>query len=88
MKVSGHGDQHLICPSSEEVGLLVDLCHAGASSDHLNRSAARKQRLNSNLPRRKGLLQAQAWDFVNRMKSRNCSGRPIVSENPRIPKSW
>ena len=47
MKVSGHGDQQLICPSSEEVGLLVDLCHAGASSDHLTRSAARKQRLNS-----------------------------------------
>ena len=45
MKVSRHGDQHLICLSSEEVGLLVDLCHAGAFSDHLPRSAARQQRL-------------------------------------------
>ena len=47
MKVSHHGDQHLICLSSEEVGLLVDLCHAGAFSDHLPRSAARQQRLHN-----------------------------------------
>ena len=87
MKVSGHGDQQLICPSSEEVGLLVDLCHAGASSslDPVCRPEAASQ---FNLRRCKGLLQAQGWDFADRMKSRNCSGRPIVSENPRIPKSW
>lgn len=30
MKVTHHGDQHLLCVSSEEVGYLVDLCHAGA----------------------------------------------------------
>jgi hypothetical protein len=45
MKVSRHGDQHLLCLSSEEVGLLVDLCHAGAFSDHLSSSAPRRQRL-------------------------------------------
>ena len=43
MKVSRHGDQHLLCLSSEEVSLLVDLCHAGAFSDHLSTSAPRRQ---------------------------------------------
>jgi hypothetical protein len=43
MKVSRHGDQHLLCLSSEEVSLLVDLCHAGAFSDHLSPSAPRRQ---------------------------------------------
>jgi hypothetical protein len=45
MKVSHHGDEHLICLSSEEVDLLVDLCHAGAFSDHLSPSVARRERL-------------------------------------------
>jgi len=35
MKVTHHGDEHLLCLTSEEVGLLVDLVHAGAFSDHL-----------------------------------------------------
>ena len=35
MKVSHLGDQHVLCLSSEEVALLVDLCHAGLFSDLL-----------------------------------------------------
>jgi len=35
MKVTHHHDEHLLCLSSEEVALLVDLCHAGAFSDEL-----------------------------------------------------
>lgn len=35
MKVTHHHDEHLICLTSEEVALLVDLCHAGAFSDEL-----------------------------------------------------
>ena len=35
MKVTHHDDEHLISLSSEEVALLVDLCHAGAFSDEL-----------------------------------------------------
>lgn len=35
MKVTHHGDEHLICLSSEEVALLVDMCHAAVFSDHL-----------------------------------------------------
>lgn len=45
MKVTHHGDEHLLCLSSEEVGLLVDLCHAGAFSDLLPRSRAKRRRL-------------------------------------------
>jgi hypothetical protein len=47
MKVTHHGDEHLICLSSEEVGLLVDLCHAGAFSDLLPRSRSKRRRLES-----------------------------------------
>ncbi|MEB3105434.1 MAG: hypothetical protein VKN17_06605 [Cyanobacteriota bacterium] len=45
MKVTHHGDEHLLCLTSEEVGLLVDLCHAGAFSDLLPRSRAKRRRL-------------------------------------------
>jgi hypothetical protein len=47
MKVTHHGDEHLLCLSSEEVGLLVDLCHAGAFSDLLPRSRSKRRRLES-----------------------------------------
>lgn len=45
MKVTHHGDEHLLCLSSEEVALLVDLCHAAAFSDHLARETRRGHRL-------------------------------------------
>jgi hypothetical protein len=35
MKVTHCDDEHLVCLSSDEVALLVDLCHAGAFSDEL-----------------------------------------------------
>ncbi|MFM7086219.1 MAG: hypothetical protein ACKOXO_04400 [Cyanobium sp.] len=35
MKVIHHGNDHLLCLSSEEVALLMDLCHAGVCSDLL-----------------------------------------------------
>jgi hypothetical protein len=45
MKVIHHGDEHLLCLTSEEVSLLVDLCHAGAFSDLLPRSRQKRKRL-------------------------------------------
>jgi hypothetical protein len=45
MKVTHHGEQHLLCLTSEEVGLLVDLVHAGAFSDLLPRSRSKRRRL-------------------------------------------
>jgi hypothetical protein len=46
MKVSCVGGDHLICLSAEEVDLLVDLCHAGAFSEHIASSGERRERLN------------------------------------------
>lgn len=45
MKVTHHGDEHLICLSSEEVALLLDLCHAGLYSDLLGHDRAIPGRL-------------------------------------------
>jgi hypothetical protein len=45
MKVTPHGEEHLVCLSSEEVALLVDLCHAAAISDHLPAGASSRRRL-------------------------------------------
>ena len=35
MRVTHHDDEHLLCLSSEEVALLLDMCHAAVISDHL-----------------------------------------------------
>jgi len=45
MKVTHHGEAHLICLSSEEVALLVDLCHAAAFSDELSPGEETRRRL-------------------------------------------
>lgn len=45
MKVTHHGDEHLICLSSEEVALLVDMCHAAVISDHLSPEREGNRRL-------------------------------------------
>ena len=41
MKVSHLGDEHLLCLSSEEVALLVDLCYAAVFSDELGSDVGR-----------------------------------------------
>jgi hypothetical protein len=45
LKVTHHGDEHLICLSSDEVALLVDMCHAAVFSDHLVCRRDREKRL-------------------------------------------
>jgi len=45
MKVTHHNESHLICLSSEEVALLIDLCHAGAFSDELVQGEETRPRL-------------------------------------------
>jgi hypothetical protein len=35
VRVTHHDDEHLVCLSSEEVALLLDMCHAAVISDHL-----------------------------------------------------
>jgi hypothetical protein len=58
VKVIHHGDEHLLCLSSEEVALLVDMCHAALISDHL--PARRSSRLR--LHRFMGELQSSLFD--------------------------
>ena len=45
MRVSHCDNNHLLCLSNEEVALLVDLCHAGAFSDHLPQGHEQQKRI-------------------------------------------
>ncbi|MEI8251780.1 MAG: hypothetical protein WCF98_11470 [Synechococcus sp. ELA057] len=45
MKVSHLGENHLLSLSSEEVALLVDLCHAALFSDELGAAEGRSASL-------------------------------------------
>lgn len=45
VKVIHHNNEHLLCLSSEEAGLLLDLCHAGVISDHLSPTRSKRKRL-------------------------------------------
>ncbi|MFM7395169.1 MAG: hypothetical protein ACKO22_12600 [Cyanobium sp.] len=45
MKVTHLDDEHLLRLSSEEVALLVDLCHAAAFSDELAAGADTRRQL-------------------------------------------
>ena len=47
MRVTSVGTDHLLCLSEEEVGLLVDLCHAGSFSEHIASSAERRERVDA-----------------------------------------
>ena len=58
MKVTHHGDEHLVFLSSEEVALLVDMCHAAVISDHLVNERDNSRRLK----RFMGDVQASLFD--------------------------
>ena len=58
MKVTHHADSHLVCLSSEEVALLIDLCHAGAFSDELVQDPSSRRRLERFL----GEMQTSLYD--------------------------
>lgn len=47
MRVSSVGSNHVLCLSEDEIGLLVDLCHAGAFSEHIASSADRRERVDA-----------------------------------------
>ena len=79
MKVIHHGDEHLVCLSSEEVALLVDVCHAGAFSDELAQGTTdTRLRLNRLL----GEIQSSLYDTALRVwqrQRRAASGRQPIS---------
>ncbi len=58
MKVTHHGEEHLLCLSSEEVALLVDMCHAAVISDHLPARKSTQRRLRLFM----GELQSSLFD--------------------------
>lgn len=66
MRVTHHGSEHLVCLSSEEVALLVDVCHAAAFSDHLASDPASRRRLRDFL----GDVQASLHETAQQVWSR------------------
>lgn len=74
MKISTVDDQHVLCLSSEEASLLVDLCHAGAFSDHIAPSRDRRERLDAFLWQ----VQQSLLPAVQQRHSRGNRGRRRV----------
>jgi hypothetical protein len=70
MKVTHHHDEHLLCLSSEEVALLVDLCHAGAFSDELIQDATTRRQLSRLL----GEIQQSLHDTAQTVWQRQREG--------------
>jgi hypothetical protein len=68
VKVIHHDDEHLLCLSSEEAALLLDLCHAGVISDHLSPARSRRKRLERLVGDLQGGLHAAAQAVWRRQK--------------------
>ncbi len=60
VKVIHHDNEHLLCLSSEEAALLLDLCQAGVISDHLSPARSRRKRLEKLAGELQGALHAAA----------------------------
>ncbi len=69
VKVIHHNNEHLLCLSSEEAALLLDLCHAGVISDHLSQTRSRRKRLESLVGDLQGALHAAAQTFWRRQRA-------------------
>lgn len=67
MKVIHHDDEHLLCLTSDEVALLVDLCHAGLYSDLLGHDRTPPGRM----MRFVGDLQTALFSTAQRVWSRS-----------------
>lgn len=68
MKVIHHNNEHLLCLSSEEAALLLDLCHAGVISDHLSPARSRRRRLEKLVGDLQGALHATAQAVWRRQR--------------------
>jgi hypothetical protein len=69
VKVIHHNNEHLLCLSSEEAALLLDLCHAGVISDHLSQTRSRRKRLESLVGDLQGALHSAAQTFWRRQRA-------------------
>ncbi|MFN9644679.1 MAG: hypothetical protein ACK6BG_06070 [Cyanobacteriota bacterium] len=68
VRVIHHNNEHLLCLSSEEAALLLDLCHAGVISDHLSPARSRRRRLERLLGDLQGALHATAQSVWRRQR--------------------
>jgi hypothetical protein len=68
VKVIHHNNEHLLCLSSEEAALLLDLCHAGVISDHLSPARSRRRRLEKLVGDLQGALHATAQAVWRRQR--------------------
>ncbi len=75
VKVIHHNNEHLLCLSSEEAALLLDLCHAGVISDHLSPARSRRKRLERLVGDLQGSLHAAAQAFWLREPTRKPGAR-------------
>ena len=83
MKVTHCNDEHLVCLSSDEVALLVDLCHAGAFSDELVQGDETRRQLQRFLGEMQNSLYdtAQAvWRRQRRPEAPNRGGSIIAPQ--------
>lgn len=81
MKVSHLGDEHLLCLTSEEVALLVDLCHAAIFSDELGASEGRSPYMRRFMADMQGSLFSTAQDVWRR---RHRQGEPPAAPLPPV----
>lgn len=70
VKVIHHNNEHLLCLSSEEAALLLDLCHAGVISDHLSPARSHRKRLERLVGDLQGSLHKAAQAFWLRQHAR------------------
>lgn len=75
VKVIHHNNEHLLCLSSEEAAMLLDLCHAGVISDHLSPTRSRRKRLESLVGDLQGALHSAAQAFWHHHKGTSGSAR-------------
>ncbi|MEB3200328.1 MAG: hypothetical protein VKK62_07360 [Synechococcaceae cyanobacterium] len=74
MKVTHHGDEHLLCLSSDEVALLVDLCHAATFSEMLPAAGADQRRQQRFMAE----VQTSLFDTAQQVWQQRRSGRQLV----------
>ena len=85
MKVSHLGEEHLVCLSSEEVALLVDLCHAAVFSDELGAAEGRSAPLRQFMDEMQQSLFSTAQSVWQRQRLEAALTPPGPAAEPPCP---
>ena len=83
MKVTHCNDEHLVCLSSDEVALLVYLCHAGAFSDELAQGGDTRRRLKRFLGEMQNSLFDTAQTVWQRQRNEVAQSQPASRRQSR-----